>query len=148
MKYLGIDFGTKNIGLAISDEDGRIAFPFRVIPRTRAEEEILKVCQQESIDEIVSGDTLQGNKEENPVTAELSLFIEKLEELTGKKINLQNESFTTGIFILEKLGKQMNTTRGGRPEKLGISHEDDRVASVILQRYLDKINGISPVVEF
>ena len=62
MKYLGIDFGTKNIGLAISDEDGRIAFPFRVIPRTRAEEEILKVCQQESIDEIVSGDTLQGNK--------------------------------------------------------------------------------------
>jgi putative Holliday junction resolvase len=142
MKYLGIDFGTKNIGLAISDEDGRIAFPFRVIPRTRAEEEILKVCQQESIDEIVSGDTLQGNKEENPVTAELSLFIEKLEELTGKKINLQNESFTTGIFILEKLGKQMNTTRGGRPEKLGISHEDDRVASVILQRYLDKINGI------
>ncbi len=143
MKYLGIDFGTKNIGLAISDEDGRIAFPFRVIPRARAEEEILKVCQQESIDEIVSGDTLQGNKEENPVTAELSLFIEKLEELTGKKINLQNESFTTGIFILEKLGKQMNTTRGGRPEKLGISHEDDRVASVILQRYLDRINGVS-----
>ena len=143
MKYLGIDFGTKNIGLAISDEEGRIAFPFRVISRAQAEEEILKICQQESIDEIVSGDTLQGNKEENPVTAELSIFVEKLEELTGKKINLQNESFTTGIFILEKLGKQMNTTRGGRPEKLGISHEDDRVASVILQRYLDRINGVS-----
>lgn len=142
MKYLGIDFGTKNIGLAISDEEGRIAFPFKVIPRGQAEEEILKICQQESIDAIVSGDTLQGNKEENPVTAELSLFVEKLEKLTGKKINLQNESFTTGIFILEKLGKQMNTTRGGRPEKLGISHEDDRVASVILQRYLDKINGV------
>lgn len=143
MKYLGIDFGTKNIGLAMSDEEGRIAFPFEVIPRNGAEEKILKICQQESVDEIVSGDTLQGNKEENPVTAELSIFIEKLEALTGKKIILQNESFTTGIFILEKLGKQMNTTRGGRPEKLGISHEDDRVASVILQRYLDRINGVS-----
>lgn len=148
MKYLGIDFGTKNIGLAISDEGGKIAFPFKVITRNKAEEDISEIIKNESIDEIVCGDTLQGNKEENSVTPLLNEFVSSLEEITGKKIILQNESFTTGIFVLEKLGKQMNTTRGGRPEKLGISHEDDRVASVILQRYLDKINGVSPVVEF
>lgn len=142
MKYLGIDFGTKNIGLAISDEGGKIAFPFKVIARNKAEEEISEIIKNESIDEIVCGDTLQGNKEENSVTPLLNEFVSSLEEITGKKIILQNEAFTTGIFVLEKLGKQMNTTRGGRPEKLGISHEDDRVASVILQRYLDKINGV------
>ncbi len=142
MKYLGIDFGTKNIGLAISDEGGKIAFPFKVITRNKAEEDISEIIKNESIDEIVCGDTLQGNKEENSVTPLLNEFISSLEEITGKKIILQNEAFTTGIFVLEKLGKQMNTTRGGRPEKLGISHEDDRVASVILQRYLDKINGV------
>lgn len=142
MKYLGIDFGTKNIGLAISDEGGKIAFPFKVITRNKAEEDISEIIKNESIDEIVCGDTLQGNKEENSVTPLLNEFVSSLEEITGKKIILQNESFTTGIFVLEKLGKQMNTTRGGRPEKLGISHEDDRVASVILQRYLDKINGV------
>ena len=142
MKYLGIDFGTKNIGLAISDEGGKIAFPFKVIARNKAEEEISEIIKNESIDEIVCGDTLQGNKEENSVTPLLNEFVSSLEEIAGKKIILQNEAFTTGIFVLEKLGKQMNTTRGGRPEKLGISHEDDRVASVILQRYLDKINGV------
>lgn len=142
MKYLGIDFGTKNIGLAISDEEGKIAFPFKVVARPGAEEDIFEIIKNESIDEIVCGDTLQGNKEENSVTPLLNEFVSSLEEITGKKIILQNEAFTTGIFVLEKLGKQMNTTRGGRPEKLGISHEDDRVASVILQRYLDKINGV------
>ena len=142
MKYLGIDFGTKNIGLSISDENGRIAFPFKVIPRLGAEEEIFKIVKNESIDEVVCGDTLQGNKEENSVTSLLKEFVSNLENLINKKVILQNEAFTTGIFVLEKLGKQMNTTRGGRPEKLDISHEDDRVASVILQRYLDTINGV------
>lgn len=141
MKYLGIDFGTKNIGLAISDEEGRIAFPFKVIPRLGAEDKIRDICNSEKIDEIVSGDTLQGNKQENTVTPLLKVFLEKVGEITNKKINLENESFSTGIFILEKLGgKEINSTRGGKPQPLGISHEDDRVASVILQRYLDKIN--------
>ena len=35
MKYLGIDYGTKNIGVAVSDDNGSIAFPHSVVPAGR-----------------------------------------------------------------------------------------------------------------
>ena len=35
MKYLGIDYGTKKIGIAVSDREGRIAFPKKIIPNSK-----------------------------------------------------------------------------------------------------------------
>ncbi len=35
MRYIGIDYGAKRVGVAVSDEDGRVAFPHKVFPNDK-----------------------------------------------------------------------------------------------------------------
>ena len=45
MKYLGIDFGSKRVGLALSDENLQFAFPFKVLENSEnLLEDIKKIC--------------------------------------------------------------------------------------------------------
>lgn len=52
MKYLGIDYGEKNIGLAICDNNLKIATPFGIV---HSLEEIKKIVQEKNIDKIIIG---------------------------------------------------------------------------------------------
>ena len=52
MRYLGIDYGSRRIGLALSDSDGRIAFPHATVGRP---EEVADVIRHGAISGIVIG---------------------------------------------------------------------------------------------
>lgn len=124
MKYLGIDYGTKRIGIAISDDNGEFAFPKSIIPSdAEAIQTIINLIEEESISVIVIGESLASNEQANPVLSATLRFKEKLASLTTLPIELEREGFST--FEAHRY----QTKKGSR---------DDSAAAIILQRYLDK----------
>ncbi|MBU6491090.1 Holliday junction resolvase RuvX, partial [Patescibacteria group bacterium] len=68
MRYLGIDYGTKKAGLALSDEAGTMGFPHSIVPTTlRLIDELCALIAKEDVGAIVIGEsrTLAGG--ENPI---------------------------------------------------------------------------------
>ncbi|MFA6131192.1 MAG: Holliday junction resolvase RuvX [Patescibacteria group bacterium] len=55
MRYLGIDFGLKKIGLALGDDETRIASPLEVIPREGSEDYIERLIKEDGIERFVVG---------------------------------------------------------------------------------------------
>lgn len=58
VKYLGIDWGEKRIGLSLGDSENKIAIPFKVVIEI---DEILSAVKEEDIDEIIIGEPLAMN---------------------------------------------------------------------------------------
>lgn len=123
MKYLGIDFGTKRIGIATSDEAGEFAFPKGIIGAGNAEEEIAARCAGESIGAIVVGQSIATNEAENEVQAAVARFAQRIGALTALPVYFEREDFSS----VE--AHRYQTGAGVR---------DDSAAAVILQRFLDK----------
>lgn len=123
MKKLGIDYGTKKVGIAISDESATIAFPKEVIPNTpKLVAEIAALCDHESIDTIVLGESKNFQGQENPVMMYITQCKEALEEACGVPVELEPEFLTSQEAM--------------RQSKEGT--HDARAAALILQRYLDR----------
>ena len=58
MKYLGIDYGSKRVGLSLSDEEGNIAFPYKIIINNfELIDNIHNICGQEEVSVIVLGES-------------------------------------------------------------------------------------------
>ena len=126
MKYLGIDYGTKRIGLASSDLEGRMAFPLRVIARTRnAVLDIARICLEEGIEEIVLGESRNFANEYNPIMKEIIPFREALMQATGLHV----------IFVPEVL-----SSREAMHIQGDNSENDASAAAIVLQSHLDRIN--------
>lgn len=138
MKILGIDYGAKRIGLAISDEGMKFAFPKRLLENDgNAVEEIGKIIKDDKIFEIVVGDTLSANGEENEVTRELSNFVDELGHKFQLPIKKEREFFTS----IEARGREGKESMNARQTKKDtIRKVDASAAALILQRYLDKRN--------
>jgi putative Holliday junction resolvase len=100
MRKLGIDYGTKKIGLALTDESGSMAFPHSVIPTNS---DVLKVLvnliSKEKVGEIVIGHSLDRNGKPNAVHSEVESLMLDLTLETGLPIHLQPEQYTTQAAI-------------------------------------------------
>ena len=58
MRYLGVDYGSKKIGLALSDESGTMGFPHSIVPNTpRLVEELCALIAKENIGAVVIGES-------------------------------------------------------------------------------------------
>ena len=135
MRYLGLDLGSKTLGVAISDSTGLIASSYQTIHHN---EEYLKLVEKVSllveilkIDAIVLGFPKNMNNSIGP-KGELSLkFKEKLEKKLSIPIFLQDERLTsksaTDILV------SGNVSRKKRKKVV-----DSIAATIILQTYLDK----------
>ena len=127
MRYLGIDYGLKRIGIAVSDEDGKLAFPAGVITDhgiSMVAKEIGKRIKKEHIRVIVVGLPIGLDGKETKQTAITRRFITLLKKTVTIPIETENEMFTSRMTI----GLGM---KGG--------HRDASSAAIILQSYLDKI---------
>ena len=123
MKLLGIDYGSKNIGLALSGEDSKIAFPYRVIyNKSGVLVEITAIIKKEKISKIILGLPIPFSGKENLQTEKVKIFAKKLEQKIKLPVEFQNEILTT------------------KSAKTGSTKEtiDSSAAAIILQSYLDK----------
>lgn len=142
MKYMGIDYGLKRIGIAISDDGGTIAFPKKVLENTeKLFPEILDIIQQESVREIVVGKSLDQVGNRNAVMDDIDVFIEELQKLSGIIVQLEDERFTSHFLksfdFTKSIEKPVTRERKVKQKDTAI---DAQAAASILQRFLDKKN--------
>ena len=137
MRILGLDYGQKTVGVAISDEHAIIAQPLETIERKHENKlrqtfaRIEAIIEQYNVDKIVLGLPKMMNNTEG-VRVELTKeFAENLERRTGIVIEFEDERLTTveANRILEETGVPVS----GRKE-----HIDKMAAAIILQSYLDR----------
>lgn len=125
---LGVDFGTAKIGLAIADNETKMAFAFDTLANDKSFLDKLKeIVEQKNVQTIVIGMT-QHQKDEKSAEMKIA-FAKMVEKEIGVKIAFQEEMFTT------KMAQANIKMRGGRD----IAKADDQEsARIILQSYLDK----------
>lgn len=135
MKYLGLDLGSRTLGLAISDSLGMFA---RAYDTLRFEDdnydyavnETINICKKEGINEIVLGNPKHMNGDEG-IRSQISYdFKKKIEEKSDIKVHLLDERLTT--VRVDKTMIMGNMSRQKRHQK-----KDEMAAVVILQDFLD-----------
>lgn len=123
MRILGIDYGTKRIGIAVSDETHTIAVPVVVVQNSDlALREIVEIARQHEARELVIGESRNYKQQPNAIFEEADAF-KKLLEQEGFTVHLELE-FMTSVNAERFQGKTAMT--------------DASAAALILQSYLDR----------
>lgn len=126
MKYLGVDFGTKKVGLAVSDAEGRMAFPLRVIPNGKSlAKELAALCSMESVGLIVLGESLDFTGRPNPLMRKIAALASELKE------HDVSVAFMSEVYSSQEAKRVTGTGKTN----------DASAAAIVLQSYLDRING-------
>lgn len=127
-KYLGIDYGAKRVGIAVSNDTGTIAFPRATEANdARLLARLSRIIADENIEFIAVGDTRSFSNLENPVTLNAEKFAARL----GKETSLP-------VKCVWEAGSSIEASRYA-PKSAG--HEDGAAAAIILQRFLDMGGG-------
>lgn len=129
MRYLGIDYGTKRTGVAISDADGRIAVLKETIESESQNETIARIkeiADAEQIDVIVVGMPKNMDGERTEMSDEVDRYIAKLRDHFTIPVQIADERLTT------EMAKKL--LHGVKPEK-----KDQVAAQILLQNFLDAI---------
>jgi len=141
MKCLGIDYGSKKVGTAISDEGASMAFPYKIIKNDLALiDTIHNICGTEDISMIVLGESIDASGKPNKIMGSIEEFKRNLEAELDLPVSLEKE-FMTSVFARGNDGKKANDARKNKKDK--IKNIDDSAAALILQRYLDRKNNKS-----
>lgn len=124
LKYLGIDWGEKRIGLAIAETSINMALPFKTV---KSINDLLIIIKEEEIDKIVVGEPVKMRGEAANNKAWLK-FVSDLKQATKIEIELVDERLSS---------LAADALHGNRKEKAA---RDEIAASIILQDYLDRNN--------
>ena len=96
MRYLGVDYGSKKVGLALSDEAGTMGFPHSIILNTpRLMADLSALIGEEHINAVVIGESRNRAGDDNPIARDARLLGEKLTEHTGVPVFFESEVFTS-----------------------------------------------------
>ena len=139
MRYLGIDYGAKKIGLAISDETGSLAFPKDIIQNDHnIFSKLEDLIKEENIKEIVLGKSEDFKGRPNSIGVNIGIFQKELTAKFGLPVHMQKEFFTSVEARKGVNTKNNKTGAHSRMKKVESKNVDDQAAALILQRYLDK----------
>lgn len=132
-KIVGIDYGTKRIGIALSDEGQKVAFPFLILPNDKnILTTLVKLCESEGVGKIVMGESLDARGDENDIMAAARAFSQSLAKETKLPLSFEQE-FMTSVEAHRSAFEEQG--------KRGKHEVDASAAALILQRYLDKTNN-------
>ena len=124
MRLLGIDYGTKRVGIALTDDQGMMAFPLTVIPNDPALiKSIEEIVLNNKVEKIVIGHSLDRDGKPNPIHARVEELIQDLTLRTGLPVELEPEQYTT-----------QEATRLQEKSEL----TDASAATIILNSYITK----------
>jgi putative Holliday junction resolvase len=134
MRYLGIDYGTVRIGIALSDPCSVIASPLKTVkaePEKNAVMEIAEICSDKSVEEIVIGLPLHMNGDEGESAEGARKLGDAIESQTQLKVNYIDERLST--VSADKALSEGNVRGKKRKAKV-----DSVAAAIILQTFLDR----------
>lgn len=133
MKTLGVDFGERRIGLAISDPEGRWALPLATIERRddrSAIERIAELARREAAESLVVGEPLRLDGTRGEAAERARAFAGKLTRATGLPCSFVDEALTSRQAS-ERL-RQAGVDPRKHPERI-----DQVAAQILLQEALD-----------
>lgn len=135
MKYLGLDLGTKTLGLAISDPTGTIATSYKILRHDSEYDKLIleleDIIKENNIKELVLGFPKNMNNTVGE-RGEIALaFKEKLEATYNLPVHMQDERLST--VEAENILIKNDTSRKKRKKVI-----DGLAATIILQSYLDR----------
>lgn len=124
MRLLGIDYGKKRVGLALSDDKGLMAFPKAVLPNDNyLITEIAAMVKSQGVSRIVLGESKDFKMIDNPIMSQIRLFKDQLELATGVEVYYESEM----------LSSHQATHFQGKNAMI-----DASAATIILQSYIDR----------
>jgi len=127
-KYIGVDYGEKRVGIALSDDEGRMAFPKDVLKNNKdLFARIADIAKTENIRAVVLGESHNYKGQPNPIMPDITALKEKLEKELNIPVYLEPEYMTSAQ------AKHLQ----GENEKL-----DASAAAIILQSFLDKNSDV------
>lgn len=124
-RLMGIDYGTKRVGVAISDENGRVAFPKAVLPNDKyLFSALTELVRAHDVAEVVIGESRDNRGEENSIARDARALGRDL-GLTGVTIHYEPEFYSS---------QEVRT-------HTGLSTVDAGAATIILNSFLTKRHG-------
>jgi putative Holliday junction resolvase len=139
-RLLGLDLGTKTIGLALSDRGQRFASALKTLKRGKFKDDaaaLMAICAKESVGALVLGLPVNMNGTEGPRAQATRAFARNLAPLIAQPIVLWDERLTT--VAAERAMIEADMSRRKRSEKI-----DAVAASYILQGALDRLARLAP----
>jgi putative Holliday junction resolvase len=123
MKYLGIDYGTRRIGLALSDDTLSLAFPYKTLQTSKDTlNEILNIIKDKEVTCVVLGESKNLDMKDNPVMEHIKILKSALEQ--NRVVVEYHPEFYSSAQVLSIMGEQNKAI-------------DASAAAIILQNYLD-----------
>jgi len=138
MRLLGIDYGRRRIGLALSDESGILASPLPTYVRGRTEDRdiavLVRLINKHGAANIVIGLPLNMDGSRGEMAREVEAFADRLRQRTGLKVEQFDERLTSSEA--DRVLLEADLSRRRRKEL-----RDSLSAVLILQGYLDRRNS-------
>ncbi|OGY87754.1 MAG: hypothetical protein A2233_02310 [Candidatus Kerfeldbacteria bacterium RIFOXYA2_FULL_38_24] len=131
MKYLGIDYGTKRTGIAISDSSARLSVVKETISSSVQKaviERIKNIVVEEKVDSIIVGMPLNLSGEKTEMSEMVARFIEKLRNHVTIPVQTTDERLTSQMA--EKILRGINK-----------KERDQVAAQIFLQNFLDGLSS-------
>ncbi|MBX4209340.1 Holliday junction resolvase RuvX [Candidatus Parcubacteria bacterium] len=128
MRLLGIDYGKKKVGIAISDDKGMMAFPKAVLSNDNfLMRELKDLVKGHGIEIVVIGESKDYQMKDNPIMRDARRFADELGREAGVVV----------VYEPELLTSHQAAHFQGKTDMI-----DAAAASIILQSYIDRMKGI------
>jgi putative Holliday junction resolvase len=135
-RVLGVDLGSRRIGLAVSDPDGRVATPHSVIERSgdlaADHRTILARAREAGASRVVVGLPLSLSGNAGPAAQAVLGEVDALRALAGGELTVETHDERLTTVIAERGMRAANAPRRARKRAV-----DAAAAAVILQSYLE-----------
>ncbi len=133
MRILGVDYGLRRIGVAISDPTGSMAQPLVVVENRGNGNDIQRISQlvdEYNVKEVVVGLPISMSGQKGVQAEAVFAYIEKLQDVLNVPVKTWDERLTTSFA--ERTLVESDVKRGRRKEII-----DKVAAAIMLQGYLD-----------
>jgi putative holliday junction resolvase len=135
-RVLGVDLGSRRIGLAISDPDGRVATPHAVIERSGDpavdHQTILAQAREAGASRVVVGLPLSLSGDTGPAARAVLGEVDALRALAGEEVTVETHDERLTTVIAEQGMREARVPRRARRRTV-----DSAAATVMLQSYLE-----------
>jgi putative Holliday junction resolvase len=130
---MGIDYGTKRIGVAVSDDAGSIAFPLTtLLAGSEALAQVAALAKENHVEKIIIGESKNFKNQANEVMEDIEQFKADIAELTGLGVEYEPEFFSSAAAA------RQYAPDGSRRQNPSQEKLDAAAAALILQSYLDR----------
>jgi len=136
MRLLGIDYGTKRVGIALSDDGAVMAFPEAIFKNDKnLLKNISELIKEKEVSKIIIGESKDYKMNDNLIMEEVNKFADELKKETVLEVIFHPEFMTSMQVSRERHHAETPREQNVRGEKA--KEIDAAAATIILQSYID-----------